>query len=479
METLKSMNIKKLISGALITVCISHFSFSNNLIISGITLTNDSTITFEVSWENSWRTANAPNNHDAVWLFVKKRDCASLQWSHVNLSPTVANHSTNSPLEIYIDGRDGASAAKGVFVRRSAVGAGNVSGVSVSLRMQGVANGEYDFKVFGIEMVQIPQGAFQLGDGVSTGTFRTASTMIPFEITSEAGLTTGATLNRLYATATVPQNLPAGYPKGFREIYCMKYEISQGQYVDFVNTLLSDQAAARQIIVNVSRVTITGTWPVLVAAVPHRAMTHLAWPDFLSYLDWSALRPMTELEYEKIARGPLSPVAGEFSWGTNLITDANTLVSDGTATENSSSAITAGSGLANYGNTNVLGPIRCGFAAKPGTNRLQAGAGYYGVMELSGNVWEWVITTGNASGVAFGGNLGNGEISLSPTPGFADVTSWPSPQAAISGGATAVGAGIRGGSWQTPAANLRISDRANASYSTNSRNVTVGGRGVR
>lgn len=462
--------------GILFTLGLTNVSYSNNLVISDVTLTNDSTLTFKVSWENSWRTNNAPYNHDAVWLFIKKRDCASLQWSHVNLNPTSGSHSTSSPLEIYLDGRDAGSSAKGVFVRRSSAGAGNVSGVTVSLRMQGVNAGQYDFKVFGIEMVQIPAGSFNLGDGVSSGFFKTGNTSNPYLVGSEGAITVGTGATNLYAatsSAYFPVALPASYPKGFKEVYCMKYEISQGQYVDFVNTLLADQGAARQITGAVSRLAITGTWPVLVANAPHRAMSYMSWYDLLAYLDWSALRPMTELEFEKIARGPVVPVAGEFAWGTSLITDANTLVADGTATENSSSAIAAGSGLANYGNTSILGPIRCGFAAKPGTNRFEAGAGYYGVMELSGNLTESTVNSIDGSGAAFTGVLGDGEISLSPTAGFANVPNWPSVMTTVTGGC------LRGGSWVQGETTLRISDRTQSPSFPAGRVNSYGGRGVR
>lgn len=462
--------------GLLCILGVSNSSYANNLIISEVTLANDSTLTFKVSWENSWRTNNAPYNHDAVWLFIKKRDCASLQWSHVNLSLSPTSHSTSSPLEIYIDGRDNASVTKGVFVRRSAAGTGNVSGVTVSLRMQGVTAGQYDFKVFGIEMVQIPAGSFSIGDGSSAGTFKVGATNNPYQVNSEAAITVGNSGTNLFAATSssyYPVALPAAYPKGFKEIYCMKYEVSQGQYVDFVNTLLSDQGAARQVTGTTNRLSIAGTWPVLVANVPHRAMSTISWYDFLAYLDWSALRPMTELEFEKIARGPSAPVAGEFAWGTTLITDANTAAADGTATENSSTAITPGSGLANYGNTSILGPLRCGFAAKPGTNRLEAAAGYYGVMELSGNMVESMVTTTDATGAAFSGIVGDGELSLSPNAGFANVTGWPSAAAGTAGACT------RGGSWAQGETTLRVSDRTQSHVLPSGRATSYGGRGVR
>lgn len=456
--------------------------WANNLQIANVALTNDSTITFSVSWENSWRVSVAPNNHDAAWIFIKKRDCASGQWSHVNLSATTTNHGAGTPLEVYVDGKDAGSIAKGVFLRRSTDGVGNITSVSVSIRMVGLAQGEYDFRVFGVEMVNIPQGAYDLGDGdASGGSFKNGGTANPLPITSESAITVGTANGNLYTASSTyrPVSLPANYPKGFREIYCMKYEISQGQYVDFTNSLNSDQGIARHFASVANRHSITGAWPVAVAGTPHRAKNFLAWTDLLAYLDWAALRPMTELEFEKIARGPAPVVAGGYAWGTSTITDGNTVVSDGTATEAVSTAITPGSGLANFNNTTILGPLRCGFAAKTGTTRYQAGATYYGVMEMSGNVWEQTITTRNASGSAFTGALGDGELSLSPTPGFANVASWPSQQASIASTSSVAGRAFRGGSWSDVPARLMLSDRLGVNGLDGRRLNNYGGRGVR
>lgn len=473
------MTATKLLFACFIAFLSAFSANANNVTISNITMTNDSTITFDISWDNSWRVGVAPNNHDAVWLFIKKRDCASMIWSHVNLSPTVGNHSAASPLEVFIDGKDGVSAAKGVFLRRAANGTGNIASTSVSLRMIGLVAGQFDFQVFGIEMVQIPSGSFSVGDGAAAQTLREGSTTNPFLINSENAITAGAAAGQLNATTFPPLSIPASFPKGFNEVYAMKYEISQGQYVDFVNTLNSGQGAARQITSAANRMNITGTWPALVAGAPHRAMVFLAWADLLAYLDWAALRPMSELEFEKICRGPVFPNNNENAWGSALTIDANTAVNDGTATENVSNAIPAGNGIANYNNTTLLGPLRCGFAAKPGTNRQQAGASYYGVMELSGNANEQVVTTTNATGIAFQGNLGDGEISLTPTPGFADVANWPSVQANVGSGTSAVGRGLRGGNWATTITDLNVSDRSSITNNSGLRTNTAGGRGVR
>jgi len=206
---------------------------ANNLIISNVSLTNDSTLSFNLSWENSWRVSTAPHNHDAVWIFIKKRECASNLWTHVDLSNQAGAHSAGSPLEVFLDGRD-AAGVKGVFVRRSADGLGNISNVSVSLRMSGLVPGQYDFKVFGIEMVDIPEGGFWLGDGAATYSYKLGPTTAdPYFVGSENAITAGTAAGNLYimgttSTTYTPLNLPAAFPKGFGRIYCMKYEISQG-----------------------------------------------------------------------------------------------------------------------------------------------------------------------------------------------------------------------------------------------------------
>jgi formylglycine-generating enzyme required for sulfatase activity len=466
---------------AVFLLLIPFFLFGNNVQISNVSLTNDSTITFNISWENSWRVSVAPNNHDAVWLFLKRRDCASGQWSHVELSSVVGDHTIAAPLEAYIDGKD-VGGTKGLFLRRSAEGTGNINNTVVSLRMSALPVGQYDFRVFGIEMVQIPQGSFQAGDGnVSVGSLKKGNSNDPYNVTSEGPIAVGTAANDIYTTSSTyrPIAMPASYPKGFAEVYCMKHEISQGQYVDFVNLLTSDQAVNRQITGASNRLNITGTWPILIANTPYRAMNFLAWTDWMAYLDWAALRPMTELEYEKICRGPATPVAAEFAWGSSIITDANTLTNDGSTNEQSSNAITAGGGIANYNNTSILGPVRCGFAAKVATSRLTAGSSYYGVMEMSGNVGESTISVRSATAIAYTGNVGDGTISVSPIPGYANQASWPSPQAVISGTTSAIGRGYRGGSWNKPSIYLQVANRSYINSLDGRRISEYGGRGVR
>ncbi len=75
--------------------------------------------------------------------------------------------------------------------------------------------------------------------------------------------------------------------------------------------------------------------------------------DLAAFLDWDALRPMTELEFEKMSRGPLLPNAGEYIWGNQTITAATTI--SGT-TEDGTETITAPANAnANYDNTTFTG----------------------------------------------------------------------------------------------------------------------------
>jgi formylglycine-generating enzyme required for sulfatase activity len=433
--------------------------FANNLQISNLAL-NGRLLSFNVSWDNSWRTmGTAPYNYDAVWLFVKYRDCSTLQWNHANVDSAGAA----SPLFA-----DTTSDQKGVMVYRSADGGGNISNVSVTFRLTGLPAGNFDFNVFGVEMVYVPQDSFYLGDGNSTYTWRVGTNQaVPYYINSEAPITLATTSPSLSAGgAFVSGTMPAEYPKGYRAFYCMKYEISQAQYAEFLNTLTSTQDAPRYFVSAANRYSIGGAWPAHTAAAGNRAWNSAGWDDLLTYLDWAALRPMTELEFEKACRGPAMFVPGEYAWGTTLVVDANAVVNDGTDAEAVTDAIPAGTGIANYGNSLILGPLRCGFAGTGTTNRLQIGATYYGICEMSGNVQEYCVSGGSVAGRTFVPN--NGDGSISPV-GLWDVPGW----------VTFTGNAIRGGAWSVAAAELRISYRLFATYATNSRGAGNGGRGVR
>jgi len=277
------------------------------------------------------------------------------------------------------------------MLRRTSNGFGTVSG-TVTLKVSNLpATGTYDVRVIAIEMIFIPQGAFYAGDATSPYCIRTSNTdNSPIQITSEAALPTISNLGD-----NTNYSLTANFRKGFAAFYIMKYEISQGQYTDFLNTIGQNQASNR--FPNAynsgrNRVGYNALTTDYSTDRPDRAMNCINWSDFVAYLDWAALRPLTELEYEKACRGPLAPVPSEFAWGTISFTPGVTLsgAEDGTETFTDPGAnmrritdgITGGDG--------GQGPARVGIFATPSTNtRAAAGASYWGVLNLSDNLGKY------------------------------------------------------------------------------------------
>ncbi|KAF0200173.1 MAG: hypothetical protein FD170_3726 [Bacteroidetes bacterium] len=496
---------------------------SNNLTISNVSLTgqnaaeNYAFIRFDISWENSWRTSTAPNNHDAAWVFAKYR-IGSGTWNHVMLSPSGHIAPAGSTVEVPSD-------LVGAFFYRDADGSGAFTKTGVKLRWNYGASGigdddVVDVKVFGLEMVYVPEGAFWVGSttgGNEAGRFYTyPNTDSPYQVSSEDEIVIGTStgnLNYVVGSQT-GDNLgpaPASYPKGYNAFYVMKHEIPHHAYVDFLNCLTRDQQQSRtqaNLSIGVSSVTntyvmvnieVTGSLgsPIPVhrssircdASIPandpitfycdlnqngipnevddgqHIACIYINWSDTKAYLDWSGLRPMSELEFEKACRGPLLPVAQEYAWGTASISNYSSLINPGTANEISNSA-TANSTFRNA----VLAPSRVGMFAKPGNTRAQSGATYYGILDMSGNLWERPVNLGTPEGRNFTGLHGNGILTSS---GDADVTNWPPNNGE--------GTGFRGGYWDSSQYEdpMRIAGRTYSDDPVERRRNRFGGRGVR
>jgi formylglycine-generating enzyme required for sulfatase activity len=276
-------------------------------------------------------------------------------------------------------------------------------------------------------MVFIPQGAFYAGDATSPNSIRTSTAdNSPIQITSEAALPTISSLGD-----GNNYSLTANFRKGFAAFYIMKYEISQGQYTDFLNTIGQNQASNRFPNAYNSYRNSVGyntTTTDYYTDRPDRAMNYLSWSDVVAYLDWAALRPLTELEYEKACRGPLAPVPNEYAWGTISYTAGFTLsgAEDGTETFTDPGANTRRMTDGIAGGDGGAGPARVGIFATPSTNtRAAAGASYWGVLNLSDNVGEYYYqyvaghsTRSPGNGIPWGdGNLTN-------PGGDANTTNW-------------------------------------------------------
>ncbi|CAN5122279.1 hypothetical protein BH09BAC1_BH09BAC1_15140 [soil metagenome] len=478
-------------------------ALANNVSITNLSLPDNQTIQFDIAWDNAWDLDSEaePYNHDAVWVFVKVHYPAHT-WGHADVSTQTSDHTVGQPLVI-----EAVADGKGIFIRRGDGLAGHVGTTTVTLKLQNPLPADaYGIKVFGVEMVYVPEGPYYLGDSTSFDALGRGSDKGPLLIDSENAITLGNSATQLSNNNDKPAagNIPATFPKGYGGFYCMKYEISQEQYADFLNCLNLTQQTTRTATAPTAAVgtlalsgfnanrngirigkSSNGNSPAIyicdanTANPPNstddgqnRACNFLNWNDVAAWLDWAALRPMTELEFEKANRGPAYPVGGEFAWGTPLIVDANTLASDGLATETVTDAVPAGYGLASHGYAGPQGALRCGFGGNDTSNRLTIGAGYYGALELSGNLWELVISTTTTTGLTYTAATGDGNLN---TDGNANTATWP--------GADAQGAGHRGGGWNSGILpdfrDLAVSDRFYISLVPTARRNTGGGRGVR
>jgi uncharacterized protein (TIGR02145 family) len=486
---------------------------ANNIQIENITLTGQNTaegywlIQFDLSWENSWRTDNLfpddghdVGNWDAAWVFVKYR-VGQGEWRHVKLHSNGHSAGSGTPATLDIGLPDERSAfdmaenpAVGVFIYRSEIGNGTFSVTGAQLRWNyGVDEvpdlTDLEIKVFAVEMVYVPPGPFWLGSGGNEdGRFITGGTdNQPFYVSGVWDKSIENVQGSLWGVSASGNStigevgkLNANFPTGLLGFYSMKYELSQQQYVDFLNTLPSDVAAARAPgISGASRNEIRHTEGGYVTNHPYVANNYLSWIDGAAFLDWAGLRPMTELEFEKAARGPAASVVNEYAWGTSGVSDGvYSLSGAGTSQEtisgNYSSAEGVGNAVYNATGTAVDGPLRVGIFATQNSSRTQAGGSYWGVMELSGNLWELVVTVGNTDGRQFSGLHGDG---LHSGSGYGDVQFWPG--LGNSGITESTGTGLRGGALLETPGLLRVSDRSNAALAAGVRNNIDGLRGVR
>ena len=519
-----------------VLLCVLYFNArSNNLQITNVTV-NQSTlgsgsVAFNISWSNSWNLSGSSSNWDAVWIFVKFRLCSaasSVQYTQGQISNaggiynsggtyipstlqvmSTLSPSTGSASVTTLDDGNGL----GIMLSPTSTGAGlSVSGyVTLPINNLPASTTPVTTEVVGIEMVYVPNGPFNLGDGSSSTTFdwsayhycQSASASAA-SITS-TNETTSSTYYYMPTSSTYSAasgSIPAVWPKGYYSFYCMKYEITEDLYAMFLNTIGSSAATNRfpgnyQSNRNLLEQQTLSTF---IANRPDRSQNWLSWADWEAVLDWAALRPMTEFEFEKGCRGGTSTtanstLAGEYPWQSPQISQATTI----SGTENGTETITNQANC-NYGSVTFSGgdggsgPLRSGIFATTTTGEVAAGSTYYGIMDMGGNVREYVVQLNwTATNDTFTRALGDGQINTTTGPGTlvigdANVATWPTPNGTPTAGVPGVNDyGNKGGDWATPIASwnyLQTSDRqlcdySGTSYLNVSRTGYSGGRGVR
>lgn len=491
--------MKRILFATIFFIGAMPMAFANNLNVSNLNVLNvdtaSGTMTFtcDVTQDNSWRNNN---NHDAVWLFMKYSTDAGQTWNHASMfgygtNPAGFSAGNNFSLIVPNDG-------KGFFLQRSDFGNGhiNVQGLkfvwnyaqdNVPASVASAANTIH--KIFGMEMVYIPQGAFYAGDGNSSSDFHFkagSSDNNPWYIQSENAITTTNAPSNGYfyqSTGATGENsngdiflVPASYPKGYAPFYMMKFELTEGQWIGFFNTLTTAAKVNRDItsgnlggknsdgVVKRNTISWDASNPTskAISLRPSRPVSFVSWPDVAAYAAWSGLRPITELEFEKATRGKdIAPTLDEFAWGNATYTSVATTDITPDSDENGTEALASSANL----NRNSLGfssgdgrsvgiaqgqsgPLRAGIFAANSTNRINSGSGFYGNMEISGNLAEPVVTIGRSQGRQFLASHGNGQLTtLSGYEGNATNIDWPgidniNASRGISG---TIGIGYRGG----------------------------------
>ncbi|MEO1448438.1 MAG: SUMF1/EgtB/PvdO family nonheme iron enzyme [Bacteroidota bacterium] len=483
--------------------CLLIFSFlmpgflmGSNVALRDAKLLTENQLQVSLRWEQSWSLADG--RHDAIWLFAKYRPDANSPWQHLKLSSDSLSHVAD--IETLIQP---VADEMGVMIRPSQTGSGLIDWQTLTLELaQALPLGTVDLAVYAIEMAYVVEGPYWLGDSTSFHHFRDSEDDGAYWVANEGTIpevdwSTGD-------EATIAGDMPAVYPKGTEGFYLMKYELSQAQYRDFLNSLSYVQQLSRfeqipyaapgtQAMVpaglplsrNGIVIEQSGAMPNIPAVVAcdvnaqdglngpadgqTRACNFLNWADLLAYLDWAGLSPLTELAFEKACRGPLAPVRREFAWGTAAVIDANTVVDDGTPQESVTEQATPNAGIGAHGYTGPDGPLRNGFATHAMSDRLQSGAGYYGHLELSGNLWELCIGV-DSLGLLFTGAHGDGVLDSN---GDANVAGWY-----LNGGGIHRGGAFFSGIFGE-FRDLAVSDRFYHDLHPSQRRKTTGGRGVR
>jgi formylglycine-generating enzyme required for sulfatase activity len=370
-----------------------------------------STVTFDLSWNHSWRakwTEPAEKNvtgkplpvesWDAAWVFVKFRPFGERVFSHASLDLDAARHQKPAGAALDVAASDDGRKGLGVFIYRDAIGNGANHFKGVKLRWQNAADkadpAKAELSVHAIAMVYVPEGPFHykgpwedhpFADG-HTHPLTLIDNPDPTQPGGRPGL--GPNADPVVVTNTTPNC--ETYPNGYSPFYIMKYSITQGEYARFLTEqapnleeahyndgrygALKDDEPRRFANLNgYNGYTINfspgeGRYK---ADVPDRPANLLSLPDIQSFMCCAGLRPPSDLEYEKSCRGPRAVARAEEAWAPGACAPA--------------------AGLPSF----VSGQIRKDVL--PERRAFWPGASYWGIQDLSmsGCVLEWPVVANN------------------------------------------------------------------------------------
>lgn len=446
---------------------------SNNMRITNVGFANINplaqtvNVKFTISWENSWRDSI---NWDAAWVFARYKHPVTGFWLPIKFNPGsgINGTGTNATVQVVAD-------SMGSFVYRNQISNGIFSDSNITMTWKYGKDGisslsNIEIRLMAMEMVYIPEGPFQLAfneDIISkyatqlkNATNRDSTTFpiggfqrvrilgssytIPNIDTNTISLeliTWGEAFNNnKYYAFSVPNDTiklkgnlgidsnkdgiidNLNYPTGFSSFYIMKYELSEQQYADFLNTLTSAQSTG----IGIAGRNITLNNGIYNSATPNRSCNSATSNRILAYGDWVGMRPMSFMEFEKAFRGPISEFLDINYQGRELTNISSSYFTLENGTENiypqassqfgDSVFLISWTGYNNSGsNYNFLRP---GIKGTNNSNRIISNASYYGVFDLTSNVVDPYISPRN---LQFTKINGDGIINLN---GLTNISSW-------------------------------------------------------
>ena len=425
---------------------------SNNLRIANVSFANINplaqtvNIKFTISWENSWRDSI---NWDAAWVFARYKHPVTGFWSPIKFNPGSGVNGTGTNATVQV-----ASDSMGSFIYRNQISNGVFADSNITMTWKYGKDGlsslsNIEIRLMAMEMVYIPEGPFQLAfneDIISKyatylknasnrdsttfpiGGFQRVRMLgsnytIPTIDTSTISLefiTWGESYgndNDKYSGFSVPNDTikikgslgidsnkdgiidNLNYPTGFSSFYIMKYELSEQQYADFLNTIASTQSSG----IGVAGKNITLNNGVYNSSTPNRACNSATSNRILAYGDWAGMRPMTFMEFEKSLRGPISEFLDIDYFNRKLYNISSSYFTSENGMENiypqapsnfgDSIFLTEYNGYFNSGSSyNFLRP---GVKGTNTSTRKISNASYYGVFDLTSNVVDPYISPKN------------------------------------------------------------------------------------
>ncbi len=308
------------------------FSNANNMLVQNVTTLNDNPsnktiqVQFDLSWDNSWRDSI---NWDAAWIFLKFKDANGL-WQHAKLNVNGFQNGSGTSNTVQVT-----SDKVGAWVYRNSLGSGTFNSTNMQLQWNYGLSGltkvtGLEVRVFAVEMVYVPEGGFMTSSNFWAGNMndlsffhgysKSSSLLVKNEgylvLNERLSPTTKVSIigrhENFYDSVSLRIKANTGidtnndgiidnttYPTGFKSFYIYKYELTEQQYADFLNTLTSNQIS----FIGVAGANISLSNNQYFTSTPNKSCGNSNPTRLFAFADWSGLRPMSFWELHKAHNG--------------------------------------------------------------------------------------------------------------------------------------------------------------------------------